>query len=105
VPVGVGRQHRLDAQDPSPQLAVADRLSGSHRRSTVGLGRIMVAWGKRELREDAGQVAELDIEAVVAGWCAAVGQQPAHPRHVQPDLLGQLGWLGRGIGAATRSIA
>jgi hypothetical protein len=65
----------------------------------------MVALGKRELGEDASQVAELDIEAVVLGWCAAVVQQPADPRQVQPDLLGQLGWLGRGIGAATRSIA
>jgi hypothetical protein len=53
VPVGVGRQHRLDAQDPGPQLVVARRVGGLHRRSTVGLGRIMVTLGQGELREDA----------------------------------------------------
>jgi hypothetical protein len=67
VPVGIGRLHRLDAQDPGPQLAVAGRIGGLHRRSTVGLGRVVVALGKRELGEDGNQVAELDIELVVLG--------------------------------------
>jgi len=60
---------------------------------------MVVASGKRELGEDASQVAELDIEAVVLGWRSAVVQQPAHPRHIEPDLIGQLGWLSREVDA------
>jgi hypothetical protein len=97
--IGVGSEHGLDAQDPGPQLAVTGRGGGSHRRCTVALGRTVVASGKRELGEDASQVAELDIEAVVLGWRPAVVQQPAHPRHIEPDLIGQLGWLSREVDA------
>ena len=36
---------------------------------------------------------------MVLGWCAAVVQQPLGPRRVQPDLLGQLGWVGGEVAA------
>ena len=95
--IGVGSEHGLDVQDPGPQLAVTDLVGGLHRRSTVALGRMVVASGKREPGEDASQVAELDIQAMVLGWRPAVVQQPAHPRHKDPDLIGQLGWLSREV--------
>src|SRR5829696_2184719 len=82
-----------------PAVAVTDLLGGSHRRGTVALGRMVVASGKRELGEDASEVAELDIEAVVLGWRPAVVQQPVYPRHIQSDLIGQLGWLSREVDA------